>query len=78
MPSMTCTCGHRFGTGSFPNKNAFLAISEEDYDDLGNVENVEELDRLLFASTKMYQCLKCGELIVTWKGAKEPMFYTKN
>ena len=78
MPSMTCTCGHVIGTGSFPNPNAYLAVSEQDYDDLGDIENVNVLDRVLFASTKIYQCPKCSELIVLWKGGTAPEFFKKN
>ena len=78
MPSMTCTCGHVFGIGSFPNANAYLAVSEQDYDDLGEIEDVNTLDRLLFSSTKIYQCEKCAELIVIWKGAHQPEFFRKN
>ena len=78
MPSVKCTCGHLIGRGSFPNKNAYLAISEQDYDDLGNIESVDTLDRLLFSSTKIYQCEKCSELIVFWKRGGEPEFFKKH
>jgi hypothetical protein len=78
MPSMTCTCGHVFGTGSFPTPNAYLVVSEQDYDELGEINDVATLDRLLFASTKIYQCQKCNELIVLWKDSKEPEFFRRN
>lgn len=78
MPSMKCTCGHMFGTGSFPNPNTFLAVSEQDYDELGEIEDVTTLDRLLFSSTKIYQCPKCAELIVLWKGQAIPEFFKKH
>ena len=78
MPSMTCSCGHTFGTGSFPNSNAYLAISEQDYDGLGTLEAKEPLDRLLFSSTRIYQCSQCEELIVIWKDSKEPQFFSKH
>lgn len=78
MPSMICSCGHVFGTGSFPNANAYLAVSEKDYDDLGKVESVDVIDRLLFTSTRFYQCSKCSELIVFWKGTSEPEFFMKH
>jgi len=78
MPSIKCTCGHIFGTGSFPTQNAYMAISEQDYDDLGKIEDIEVLDRLLFSSTRMYQCKECSEWIVFWNGASEPEYFKKN
>ena len=78
MPSITCTCGHVFGTGSFPSQNAFLAISEQDYDDLGSIEDVKILDQLLFTSTRIYKCQKCSGLVVLWKGATQAEFFKKD
>jgi len=78
MPSMRCNCGHVFGTGSFPNSNAYLAVSEQDYDSLGEIEDVNTLDRLLFSSTKLYQCQKCSGLIILWKGTTQAEFYRQN
>lgn len=78
MPSITCSCGHVFGIGSFPNPNAYLPVSEQDYDDLGEIESVEPLDRLLFSSTRVDQCQKCSELIVLWKDSNEAQFFRKH
>jgi len=78
MPSMTCTCGERLSTGSFPNRSAYLAISENDYDDLGDLADKTDLDRLLFASTRIFQCPKCSELIILWKDKTEWEFFSKN
>lgn len=78
MPSITCTCGHIIGAGSFPNANTYLAVSEKDYDDLGLIESVEVLDRLLFSSTRIYQRQKCSELIVLWKDKPDPQFFRPN
>jgi hypothetical protein len=78
MPSMKCSCGHTFSTGSFPNPNAFMVVSEVDYDELGEIEEVNKLDQLLFASSKMYECQKCGELILVPRNGAEPTFYKKH
>jgi hypothetical protein len=55
-----------------------MAIAEQDYDDLGEIESVDVLDRLLFSSTRIFHCPKCSELIVLWKGSSEAEFYRKN
>jgi len=78
MPSITCTCGNIIATGSFPNLGAYLAISENDYDDLEKIDVAAELDKLLFSSTRIYKCSKCGELVVFWKGKAGPEFFKKN
>jgi hypothetical protein len=78
MPSIICSCGYRFGIGSFPNRNAYLAVSQQDFDDLGDLESFDRLSQLLFTSTRMYQCAKCSELIVFWKGKTEAEFFKKH
>lgn len=77
MPSMTCKCGQVFSTGSFPNQNAYMAIAERDYDDLGEIESVDVLDQLLFSSTRIFQCPACSQLIILWKGSSEAEFYKR-
>ena len=78
MPSVKCnSCGHVFGIGSFPNPNAYRAVSEKQYDDLGRIETVDVLDRLLFSGTRIYVCRNCSDLIVYWDNKDEPESYRK-
>jgi hypothetical protein len=78
MPSMKCTCGHVFSTGSFPNKNAHWIVSEVDFDELEEPQQADKLVQLLLSSAKMYECQKCGELIIVRRDGSEPVFYCKN
>jgi hypothetical protein len=78
MPKITCTCGHVIGTGSFPNAGAYLLVSEKDYDELGQITAVEQLNQLLFLSSKLYKCPQCAELMVFWNGNDVPEYFKKN
>lgn len=41
-----------------------FVVSEVDYDDCRESDDVAILDRLLFASTSLYRCKKCSDLIL--------------
>jgi hypothetical protein len=77
MTSIQCKCGARIGTGSFPNPDAFKAISESRYDSIQNGSMPSPLEALFFGGVALYRCPTCHRLIVEWEKAGLLTFYKK-
>jgi hypothetical protein len=61
---VTCPCGHRIGTGAFPNVGVHRLISEEAYDDVVDPIDRPRLSRLFLGGREVIECAQCTRLLV--------------
>ena len=73
MPKLQCICGDQVNLGDIPNKNEWLIVSDEDYDQF---EGAVDAESLYVAMKSMIVCPSCSRLWVFWDGKDaEPRAY---
>jgi len=65
MPKFICPCGELIDCGRIPNPAEWHLISDEEFDQLRGVADVEDI---YLATRIVLICPKCDGLIVFWNG----------